>query len=86
MDSVRFEAKFRESHIWSVDSQMDMLKNYNYSINKFMKQKSHPSFNWFSRSEIELVPDVLLPVNYKDIFFRFLSRSLSGYLIYFFTV
>lgn len=53
MDSVRFGAKFKESHIQFVDSQTYMLKNHNYSVNMFMKQKYHPSFSQFSGSEIE---------------------------------
>lgn len=53
MDSVRFGAKFKESHIQFVDSQTYMLKNHNYSVNTFMKQKYHPSFSQFSGSEIE---------------------------------
>lgn len=52
-DSVRFGAKFRGSHIQPMDSQIDMLKKYNCYVNTYMKQKSHPSFSWFSGSEIE---------------------------------
>lgn len=46
MDSVRFGAKF------SLDSQTDMLKNYKYFINTFMKHKPQPYFSLFSGSEI----------------------------------